>query len=214
MEESKSEYLFSEEVIDFVKTANEFCKLAENPFPFKKSELLGRLQSILPLLYCQFLKLPQVDSVYAETNEKFVTEEEYDMVQKGLAAKLGYLDDYLEIVEPDFSEADGPVSSKLSEDFADIFQDLKNFLSLFRVGNNDMMNDALWETNMNFGAYWGQKLVNALRVIHKILNSGDPVDEEEQDFDPNQDDSEPDTSSWFVAKRQEEYRNSDSINDK
>ena len=75
------------------------------------------------------------------------------------------------------------------------------------------MNDALWETKMNFGAYWGQKLVNALRVIHKILNSGESIDEEEQDSDPNQDDSQPDTSSWFVSKRQEEYRNSDSIND-
>lgn len=214
MDESKSEYLFSEEVIDFVKTANEFCKLAENPFPLKKNELLGRLQSILPLLYSQCLKLPQVDSVYEDANEKFVTEEEYDMVQEGLATKLGYLNDYLEIVEPDFSEADGPVSSKLSEDFADIFQDLKNFLSLFRLGNNDMMNDALWETKMNFGVYWGQKLVNALRVIHKILNSGEPVDEEEQNSDPNHNDSQPDTSSWFVAKRQEEFRNTDLINDK
>ena len=213
MDESKSEYLFSVEVIDFVKTANEFCELAENPFPLKRSELLKRLQNLLPLLYSQCLKLRQVESVYEEANEKFVTEEVYDMVQKGFAAKLAYLDDYLEIVEPDFSEADGPVSSKLSENFADIFQDLKNFLSLFRVGNNEIMNDALWETKMNFGAYWGQKLVNALRVIHKILNSGESIDEEEQDSDPNQDDSQPDTSSWFVSIRQEEYRNSDSIND-
>ena len=213
MDDKNDAFLFSEEVINFVKIANEFCELAENTFPFRRQELLEEIQIILPLLYVQSLKLPKVESIFEEGNEKFVTEEEYEMVQKGFESKLGYLDDYLEIVEPDFSEADGPVVCKLSEDFADIFQDLKDFLTLFRIGNNEMMNDAIWETKLNFGTYWGQKLVNSLGVIHKILNADEPVIEDSKDSEEMQGTDERDTSSWFVTKRQEDFRDIQSIED-
>jgi len=213
MDNKNDAFLFSEEVIDFVKIANEFCELAENTFSFSRQELLEKLQIILPQLYGQCVKLPQVESIFEEGNEKFVTEEEYEMVQKGFESKFGYLNDYLEIVEPDFSDADGPVVCKLSEDFADIFQDLKDFLTLFRIGNNEMMNDAIWETKLNFGTYWGQKLVNSLRVIHKILNADEPVIEDIKDSEAIQGTAERDTSSWFVTRRQEDFRDIPSIED-
>ena len=214
MDDKNNTFLFSEEVIDFVKIANEFCELAENNFPHSRKELLEKLQIILPQLYVQCVKLPQVESIFEEGNEKFVAEEEYEIVKKGFELKLGYLDDYLEIVEPDLNDADGPVVCKLSEDFADIFQDLKDFLALFRIGNNEMMNDAIWETKLNFGTYWGQKLVNSLRVIHKILNADDPVIEDNKDSEAMHGTAERDTSSWFVTKRQEDFRDFPSIDDK
>ncbi|MDX2442315.1 MAG: DUF5063 domain-containing protein [Bacteroidales bacterium] len=206
MDDKTNANLFSEEVIDFVKIANEFCELAENPSPYKRQDLFEKLQEILPHLYSQGLKLPKFDSIFDEGNEKFVTEEEHEIVKKSFASRLGYLDDYLEIVEPDFSDADGPVASKLSEDFADIFQDLKDFLSLFRIGNNEMMNDAIWEVKLSFGTYWGQKLLNALRVVHKTLHSVDPIVEDEEDLKLDKGNADPDTSSWFVSQRQEDYR--------
>jgi hypothetical protein len=88
----------------------------------------------------------------------------------------------------------------------DIYQDLKNFLLLYQTGTNDVMNDALWECRLNFESYWGQKLVNALRAVHKFICSGEAISEvkEEKENGENKERSE-----WFISKRQKEFRESD-----
>jgi len=203
----------SEEVVSFLTSANHFCELVSDPFKFQRSELFKYLQEILPELYSRALRLPKLEPVLNEANEKFVMEEEYEKIKNDLAQKIGYLDDYLEIIEPDFSDADGPVPTCLSEDLADIYQDLKDLLSLIHIGNNEMMNDAIWECRMNFEKYWGQKLVNGLRVIHRALNSNEPIENEEVGSGEKKSPEHPDTSNWFITKRQKEYRNNNNTDD-
>ena len=205
MSTEKEEKIYSTEVIDFIKTSNDFCKLVENSFSMKRSGLLKELQLLLPLLYYRSLKLPVVESVLEDGNEKFVTEEQYEALGSGLALKLGYLDDYPEVIDPG-AIYDSPVTCSLSEDLADIFQELKDFLTLFQIGTNEMMNDAIWETRMNFDNYWGQKLLNGLRMIHKALNADEPVNDEETSPDSSGEEEQRDTSSWFVTKRQNDLR--------
>lgn len=207
MESEETKKVYSTETIDFIKTANDFCKLAGNITGFKRSELLRKLQQILPLLYFRALNLPSVESLLDEGNEKFVTEDEYEALRAGLELKFGYLDEYPEVIDPE-DYYDTPVTSLLSEDMADIYQELKDFLTLFQVGTEEMMNDAIWETKMNFSNYWGQKLVNALRVIHKALNDKEPVNDEEITGTSGNKQTR-DTSSWFVTKRQEDLRKED-----
>ena len=36
----------------------------------------------------------------------------------------------------------------------------------------EMMNDAVWECARNFREYWGQRLVNIVRVLHHLIYSG------------------------------------------
>jgi hypothetical protein len=66
------------------------------------------------------------------------------------------------------------------------------------------MNDAVWECRMNFENFWGQKLVNSLRAIHKFIYSGEEIGIVENDIDEN--DERRNTSDWFIARRQKEFR--------
>ena len=134
-----------------------------------------------------------------------MTEEEYDDLKTLLADKFAYLDDYPEISGTESSDSGAPVVSYLSEDISDIYQDLKDFISLYRLGNNEIMNDAIWEIKLNFERYWGQTLVNALRYIHQTLYSEEAIDDNENSSHAESSQSNIDTSSWFITKRQEEY---------
>lgn len=62
--------------------------------------------------------------------------------------------------------SDQPITRFISEDLADIYQDVKDFICLFQLGLNLTMNDALAQCQENFRLYWGQKLVNTLRALH------------------------------------------------
>jgi len=196
--------IYSEPVLEFITSAQSFCNLVHDPLSLKRSELVAKLQQILPLLYLNALKLPEVDAINNEGNEKFVTEEEYESIQNKLAKKLGYLDDYLE-VESSGESDEGLVVTRLSEGLTDIYQDLQDFLRLYQLGTDEMMNDAIWECCMNFNHIWGKKLPGILRVLHEALNADEPIDEEEQD--PSPPSSGRDTSEWFISRRQQEYRN-------
>jgi hypothetical protein len=65
------------------------------------------------------------------------------------------------------------------------------------------MNDAVWECRLNFESFWGQKLVNSMRAIHKFVYSGEEIGLVENDVE---DDERRNTSDWFIARRQKEFR--------
>ena len=206
MENEEGFSIISTEVIDFVKSANAFCEMVYNFRDLKRSEVLFELQGVLPRLYLNALALPKMESFYEEGNEKFVTEEEYDDLKTMLADKFAYLDDYPEISGTESSDSGAPVVSYLSENISDIYQDLKDFISLYRMGSNEIMNDAIWEIKLNFERYWGQTLVNALRYIHQTLYSEEAIDDNENPSNAESSQTNIDTSSWFITKRQDEYR--------
>ncbi|MEA1896871.1 MAG: DUF5063 domain-containing protein, partial [Bacteroidota bacterium] len=206
MENEEGFSVFSTEVIDFVKSANAFCELVYSFGDLKRSKVLLELQEVLPHLYLYALALPKMEPFYEDGNEKFVTEEEYDNLKALLADKFAYLNDYPEISGTESPDSGAPIVSCLSEDICDIYQDLKDFISLYRMGSNEIMNDAIWEIKLNFERYWGQTLVNALRYIHQVLYSEETIDDNENQSNAGSSQSNIDTSSWFITKRQEEYR--------
>jgi hypothetical protein len=59
-------------------------------------------------------------------------------------------------------------SADVSEDLADVYQDLQNFMMRFQMGNEAVMNDALAELTDHFHTYWGMRLLSALRALHRI----------------------------------------------
>ena len=211
MENEEGFSIYSAEVIDFVKSANTYCELVSDVGDLKRSQVLLKLQELLPRLYLHALALPKLEPFYDEGNEKFVSEEEYDHIRVLLATKFAYLDDYPEISGPESSDSGAPVVSYLSEDISDIFQDLKDFISLYRLGNNEIMNDSIWEIKLNFERFWGQKLVNTLRYIHQNLNSEEDIDDSEKNSDSESSKPNLDTSDWFISKRQEEFRDGGKI---
>ena len=101
-------------------------------------------------------------------------------------------------------DSEGPVTSSISENMTDIYQDIKDFLLLYQTGTDEVMNDAVWECRMNFETFWGQKLVNSMRAIHKFIYSGEEIGNIEKE-DENRDENR-NTSDWFISKRQKDLR--------
>jgi len=78
--------------------------------------------------------------------------------------------------------SDQPIKKNISEDLADIYQDIKDFIFVFQLGLNETMNDSLATCQENFALYWGQKLVNTLRALHDVrYNQTDDEEEQEEE---------------------------------
>ncbi|WP_423127410.1 DUF5063 domain-containing protein [Gaoshiqia sp. Z1-71] len=163
--------VYSRDIIEFVTVSNEYCRFVENAGSENPRDLLGKIQKILPLLYLKASVLPEFDSTEELVLEKYVTEVDYNFLQQRIMNLLGEHDDYQEIFDPEMQYSDAPLTSSISENLADIYQDLKDFIMLYRTGDELVMQEALWECLNNFKNYWGQKLVNGLRAIHALIYS-------------------------------------------
>lgn len=130
------------------------------------SEIMLR---ILPLLYVKASLLPPIVDLEDELAEVFVSHEDYMLIANQVASVLGEEDVYLDVFVEDMKYSDRPVSSFVSEDIADIYQDIRNFVSVYQHGLEETMINALKVISENFRLYWGQKLVNVLRPLHALL---------------------------------------------
>jgi hypothetical protein len=202
--DTNSDPAYSRNVIEFVAVANEFCKYAEHSPELKGDELLRILQRILPLMYLKASLLPQLNPFFEDGNEKFVTEADYVKIHEVLREKFGTADEYIEVFDDKMSFSEGPVTASISENIADIYQDIKDFLLLYQTGTSEVMNDAVWECRLNFETFWGQKLVNSMRAIHKFIYSGEEIGIVEKEDVENEENRN--TSDWFITRRQKDFR--------
>ena len=192
--------VYSRSVVEFVAAANEFCKYIERTQELKGDDLLKILQRILPFMYIKASLLPALQPYFEDGNEKFVTENQWEQIKSLLSEKFGTADDYLEIFDIRAADAENAVVVSISENMADIYQDVKDFLLLYQTGTQEIMNDAIWECKSNFESHWGQKLVNSLRAIHSFIYSGEEIAAVEKKIEDR------DTSDWFITKRQQDFQ--------
>lgn len=198
--EESGQVVYSKPVLEFTTVANEVSKFLEAPSSTDVRVLLGTLQKVLPFLYMKATLLPNTKLLFDDGNEKFVTEEEWNAIRDRFQNIIGRNDNYPDIVAEE-DQTDEMRIASISENLADIYQDIKDYCTLFQVGAAEIMNDALWEVKHNFEQYWGTKLLSTLTAIHKLLAMPDEFLKQEDDTD-----KERDTSEWFVTKRQQEYR--------
>ena len=69
--------------------------------------------------------LPECETIGDEAPETFVTEETYEVLRMNLANILAEKDDYLDVFVSDMKYSDQPITRNISEDLADIYQDIK-----------------------------------------------------------------------------------------
>ena len=157
--EKESQTIFDKNVIEFVTFVDTSLK-------------------ILPLLYLKASMLPKCETIGDEAPETYVTEEIYEILRINLSGLMGDKDDYLDVFVQDMVYSDQPIKKSISEDLADIYQDIKDFIFVFQLGLNETMNDSLAICQENFGTLWGQKLVNTLRALHDVKYN--QLEEEEE----------------------------------
>ncbi len=167
----ESTTIFERNAIEFVTVAAEFCAFLERAEGMERGAFVDTTLKILPLLYLKASLLPECDMLGDEAPERYVTEETYEVMRINLADILAEKDDYLDVFVADMAYSDQPIKKCISEDLADIYQDIKDFIFVFQLGLNETMNDSLCICRDNFGQYWGQKLVNTMRALHDVKYS-------------------------------------------
>jgi len=166
-----SEAILSKQTEDFVRTALEFCVLVEKHTQTEREFFITNMIKVLPLLYLKVSIIPPIEENYDSDLKTKVNEEMYNKIEESISRLLGNDNLYLETFHPDIRLSDSPVAVKISEDLADIYQDLGNFIAVFKNGQKETMNDSLALCVLNFEKYWGQRLLNALRALHYIKYS-------------------------------------------
>lgn len=170
--ESIHSLVYSKKVVEFVTLAGEFCNSVENVRNFSAEENLRKMQLILPLLYMKAVLLPRTEQVLDDEPEKYVTEMDYNVLQQRWLEVLAENDSYYEVFDPDIQFKEETATASISENLMDIYQDLKDFITSYSLGDESIMNDALYDCIFHFGEFWGQRLVNVLRAIHMLLTGG------------------------------------------
>lgn len=163
--------VYSKNVIELITVANEFCSFLERADEMESGDFMGGLQKILPLLYIKGALLPEIDFEPEEGLVKYVTEVEYNLIQQKVLGHFGATDDYREVFLPGAQYSEEALTSSISENVADIYQDMKDLIMSFRTLDEEVMAQALQECQVNFTQFWGQKLVNGLRAIHNVIYS-------------------------------------------
>lgn len=175
--------VYSKNVIEFVTVAAETCLFLEHTEEFAKKDFIRKSVKILPLLYLKVSLLDVPEPVFDDSPETFVTEDDYLYVKQQVEQIMGADDSYLEVFHPDMVLSDTPIAAFVSENMADIYQELKDFAANYQLADLDIMNDALVACLRAFAEHWGQKLLNALRALHAIrfVDGFDGLEEESVD---------------------------------
>jgi hypothetical protein len=194
--------VYSKNVIEFVTVANEYCTFLEKVSEHEKTKFVDKSLKILSLLYLKALLLPDVEQVNEEGNEKFVTEFDWQLIKQGIQTILNDDDTYLDFFDIDMNETPEPTANSISENMADLYQDIKDFLEIYKLGVDELSNDAILECSTSFKEHWGFKVVNSLRMLHHIQyyqvtnNSKDVSDTT----------TGRNTKDWFISKAQKDFQ--------
>lgn len=158
---------FNKNTVEFTTVAAEYCAFLEQLYDKEPERVVDVLSKLLPLVYLKAAMLPEVEpeGLYLE---EYVTQADYDEIRAMLMNKLGGNDDYLEVFVEDMKYSDTPVRKCISEDLADIYQALRNYVQSYRSGLDEVMTEALAVCADGFRTYWGQTLANTLRAIHNV----------------------------------------------
>ena len=195
----ESQVIFDRNVVEFVTVAAEFCKYLEQAEGVKRTAFVDTSLKILPLLYLKASMLPECQMLGDEAPENYVSEETYEVMRMTLAGILAEKDDYLDVFVSDMKYSDQPITRYISEDLADIYQDIKDFIFVFQLGLNETMHDSLAICQENFRLYWGQKLVNTLRALHEVRYAQG----EDNDDSSDEDDETPSDSDYYDTSYQD-----------
>lgn len=174
--------IYSHDTLEFVTVAAEFCAFLEQGEGRERRVFVETMLKLLPLLYLKARLLPEVESSEGFLPDAQVTEDDYNFVCGNVRASLGDDDTYEDLVYDNGMMSDELQWRSLSENLADIYQPLRNFVSAYQQGIEDCMAGALWEVRDEFDLTWGKCLVDSLRQLHLVSHKIIHGEADENDF--------------------------------
>ncbi len=173
MPQSNTHYVYQQPAIEFVTVAVQLCLYLEQVEGLDKSEFVEKMLCLLPLLYLKARLLPKATEELDGVPEQFVSEQEYEDIRQKVAQCMGADDTYLEVFVEDMRYSDEPITAFVSENIADIYQEVKDLACNYQTRDEAVMNDALVNCIEAFEQHWGQKLLNVLRPLHAVACEGE-----------------------------------------
>ena len=170
-------------VLETVAIAQEFCNYLDGCEANSTKGILEFMHRILPLLYLKGSFLPDLVVEYPEANERFVTQEQWENIFTMLRDKFGHDDEYW-VINPELLNENEPVKASLAENIADIYQDMKDFVLLFKKNTHASRQNATHECKYLFKTHWGIRVGNLIPKIHYFLydSTEPPTYEQTLDF--------------------------------
>lgn len=181
METPSKHYVYRQDVIEFVTIGVQFCIQLEKSDEIGKKELVDQLTKLLPMLYLKTRLISKPEAEMDGFVERFCTEDDYSHIEDSIKRKLGTDDAYLEVFMEDMRYSDEPLTAFISENLADIYQEMRDLALNYQTGETSVMNDAILACLEAFSEHWGQKLLNVLRALNVLLNDPDFAANENED---------------------------------
>lgn len=172
-------YVYSSALVEFVLAANDYCAFMEGLNGTEGRIFIEDSVRHCSLVYARILATGDTEPVFESPAELSVTEQEWSALFQKIAMILGPHNALLRIAREGEFDRSELVNHTISEDLADLYQELKDFTIIYSRGLEELMNDAAWELKERFAEHWGAKLLRALQALHELYVSGiDPSEEE------------------------------------
>ncbi len=168
MSEYPDDLTLTKPVVEMMTIAGEYSVYMDTIEDKSKKGVLEFTHRILPLLYLKGTMLPALEVEYPEANERFVTEEQWENVFTNLREKFGKDDEYW-IIDPQYINETEPIKASLSENLADIYQDMKDLSTLYQKDTVAARENAVTDCKDLFASHWGYRIGNILARLHHLL---------------------------------------------
>ncbi len=166
MDDTSKELVFSRKVLEMITVAHEFCLFIEENGRYESIQILAYLERVVPLLYLKGSLLPDVEVSDESANERFVTEEQWEVFFQQLKVKFGRIDTFYS------NETAGEkdiLTCSLADQVADMYQDLKDFLLLYERNTMAARENAVQSCKNLFESRWGYRAIRVMQAIHFTL---------------------------------------------
>lgn len=166
----------------FLSKARQFVELLETP-DINKNVFYSEAHVKLLELYYAGHKLDLIELKYSSAESEF--KNDFENKNVNLISELGLQEYYWEVHDPGYLEMKGRLDEEaslsdkeasqgmLSDDFMDIYVDLKKSLSqIDKIETDEAIEDAFWQLKWGFSNHWGHHCINALRYLHYLNYDG------------------------------------------
>lgn len=158
-------------VAEFFAVATEFCAFLTKAEKFTRGQFVDKSLKLLSLLYLKASLLDEYAGDYDGYLERYVSEDAYNAIHAKVNDILGEHEMYFDITEAAGYETGETVNVSASECYADIFQDVMNFVEQFRDFEEEERMAAVSDIYRSFADFWGIRVLMLSAELHLLRHS-------------------------------------------
>ena len=159
----------------FIAMTNEYCHELENILDYDKDSFVARMLKLLPRIYISANDI-ELDISFSDYYiDSYLEEEAYNQVRNYVSQVMAEDDVYLDTFVDDMKYSDTPVATSVSENLADLYQEVFNFIASVKNAPTEVQQELLGLCKDNFKNYWSQTICNAIKALNKIYYNPDNI---------------------------------------